>query len=96
LIEGTITNSESFNQILRVIESKLESMELVMYPKPVLYKAKFEGGPLGGMEFSVEVGQLVLISVEAAEVPVRHTYEVNHSTKNFKYKRQEPGIELCQ
>jgi hypothetical protein len=67
-----------------------------MYPKPVLYKATFEGGPLGGMEFSVEVGQLILISVEAAEVPSRHIYEVDHTTKNFKYKGQEPGIELYQ
>jgi hypothetical protein len=67
-----------------------------MYPKPVLYKAKFEGGPLDGMEFSVEVDQLVLISVEAAEVPIRHIYEVNHSTNNFKYKGQEPGLELYQ
>jgi hypothetical protein len=64
--------------------------------KPVLYKATFEGGPLEGMEFSVEVGQLLLISVEAADLPIRHTYDVDHSTKNFKYKGQEPGIELYQ
>jgi hypothetical protein len=64
--------------------------------KPVLFKAKFEGGPLDGMEFSVEVGQLVLISVEAAEVPIRHIYEVDNSTKNFRYKGQQPIIELYQ
>jgi hypothetical protein len=58
-------------------------MQIFWLVKLFFPKAKFEGGPLDGTEFSVEVGQLVLVSVEAAEVPIRHIYEVNHTTKNL-------------
>jgi hypothetical protein len=48
------------------------------------------------LEFSVEVGQSELISVEAAEISIRHIYEIVQSTKNFGYKGQEPGLEMYQ
>jgi hypothetical protein len=68
-----------------------------MYPKPVLYTATFEGGPLGGFQFSVEQGQKVLTSVEILEgVARKHFYELDENTSTFVYKGSKLLVEMYQ
>jgi hypothetical protein len=44
--------------------------------KAELFQARFKGGALGGITFSVEVGQMVLYSVEVREdEEIKHRYE---------------------
>jgi hypothetical protein len=44
--------------------------------KAQLFQANFKGGPLDGMPFSVEVGQMVLYSVEVKDgEEIKHRYE---------------------
>jgi hypothetical protein len=44
--------------------------------KAQLFQANFKGGPLDGMTFSVQVGQMVLYSVEVKDgEEIKHRYE---------------------
>jgi hypothetical protein len=45
--------------------------------KDQLFKTNFKGGPLDGITFSVEVGQMVLYSLEAlAGLEIKHAYKL--------------------
>jgi hypothetical protein len=53
--------------------------------KAQLFQANFKGGPVNGMTFSVEVGQMVLYSVEVKDgEEIKHRYEVEGG--EFVYK----------
>ena len=49
-----------------------------------LFQANYKGGPLHGMTFSVEVGQMILYSIE-----VKDGEEIKH-----EYQFEERGVRL--